>query len=302
MGHAIGNMEAYVLDQRQGLVPIGVVGEVYLGGVGLARGYQQRAGETAERFIPHPYSDRAGERLYRTGDLARVRSDGQLEYVGRVDEQVKVRGYRIELGEITTVLRRHPKLRDTAIVAREDRPGERRIVAYVVAEDNSTITASELRGYLREQLPEYMIPAAFVVLDALPLTAHGKVDQRALPVPERDQLNLESTYVAPRTKAETIVSQVWKEVLKLEKVGIHDNFFDLGGHSLLVIQVHNKLREIFKQDLPIVDLFMYTTISSLSERLSMNDQVVFDTSDTTQPRKRNGSRQKQLRQLSRTAQ
>jgi amino acid adenylation domain-containing protein len=302
MGRAIGNMEAYVLDQRQGLVPVGVVGEVYLGGVGLARGYQQRAGETAERFIPHPYSDRAGERLYRTGDLARVRSDGQLEYVGRVDEQVKVRGYRIELGEITTVLRRHPKLRDTAIVAREDRPGERRIVAYVVAEDNSTITASELRGYLREQLPEYMIPAAFVVLDALPLTAHGKVDQRALPVPERDQLNLESTYVAPRTKAETIVSQVWKEVLKLEKVGIHDNFFDLGGHSLLVIQVHNKLREIFKQDLPIVDLFMYTTISSLSERLSMNDQVVFDTSDTTQPRKRNGSRQKQLRQLSRTAQ
>ena len=219
---------------------------------------------TATRFVPNPYSTVPGARLYRTGDRGRDWPDGQLEFRGRVDHQVKLRGFRIELGEIEAVLCRHDAVRDAIVVAREERNREKRLVAYVVGEAET----SELRNYLQERLPDYMIPSAWVTLDALPLTANGKVDRKALPAPDSQRPELSSAYIAPRSAIERDIAEVWQEVLGIENIGVNDNFFDLGGHSLLLAQVQSRLARKLSGPLMLLDLFRYPTVASLAEFLS----------------------------------
>ena len=261
------NAELYVLDPAQQLVPTGVAGELYIGGVGLARGYHNQPAQTAERFIPHPYSQNAGERLYRTGDLARYRVDGNIEFLGRVDEQVKIRGFRIEVGEVEAVLAQHAGVRESVVVAREDDRGSTRLVAYVVA-NNGDLQTAELRNYMKQRLPEYMLPSAIVQLEAFPLTPNGKLDRKALPAPNGAGCEADEPYVAPRSELERLIAGVWREALGVEQVGVRDNFFNLGGHSLLLIRVNNRLREALRMELPVVELFKYPTVSALAEHLS----------------------------------
>ena len=230
IGRPIANTQLYVLDEGLEPVPIGVSGELYIGGAGLARGYLKRAGLTAQRFIANPFGE--GERLYCTGDLARYRADGNLEFIGRRDDQVKVRGYRIELGEVESALLSHAAVSQAVVVARQEEEGEKRLIAYYVASE--ALEVSELRAHLKHQLPEYMVPGMWVQLQVLPLTPSGKIDRKALPAPEgRPQIG---GYVAPRTPLEQTLARIWAEVLHLEQVGVEDNFFELGGHSLLVMR------------------------------------------------------------------
>jgi amino acid adenylation domain-containing protein len=264
IGRPIANTEVYVLSEDLQPLPVGVAGEFYIGGEGLARGYLNRPELTAERFIPNPFSTELGARLYRTGDVVRYLSDGNIEFLGRQDTQVKVRGYRIELGEIEAVLLAHASVREAVVVAREEAAGDKRLVGYLVSEEES-ITGNELRSYLKERIPEYMIPAVFVMLEAMPLTANGKVDRRALPAPEASRAELESDFVAARTPVEEMVAGMWSEVLGVERVGVHDNFFELGGHSLLATQVVTRVRETFEVELPLRLLFESPTIGELAE-------------------------------------
>ena len=263
------NAELYVLDQAQQLVPVGVPGELYIGGAGLARGYHNQPAQTAERFIPHPYSQSAGERVYRTGDLARYRADGNIEFLGRVDEQVKIRGFRIEVGEVEAVLAKHAGVRESVVVAREDERGRTCLVAYVVANNGHLLTA-ELRSYMKQRLPEYMLPSAIVQLEVFPLTPNGKLDRKALPAPDGTGSEPDAPYVAPRSELERLIADVWREELGVERVGVRDNFFNLGGHSLLLIRVNNRLREALRMELPVVELFKYPTVSALAEHLSLS--------------------------------
>jgi amino acid adenylation domain-containing protein len=272
IGRPIANTQLYILDQKLRPVPIGVTGELYIGGAGVARGYLNRPDLTSERFITNPFSEKEGARLYKTGDLARYLPDGTIECLGRIDHGVKIRGFRVELGEIEAVLGQHPAVQEVAIAAREDSPGDRRLVAYIVPRLKEAISVSELRSFLKEKLPEYMIPSAFVTLAAMPLTINGKVDRQALPIPENIRPELAVAYESPQTQVERIIANLWQEVLHLEKVGIYDNFFDLGGHSLLLVQVHNKLEEIWQEDIEIVELFKYPTISSLAKYLSQKHE------------------------------
>ena len=265
LGRPISNMQIYLLDQHLRPVPIGITGEIHSGGVGLARGYLNQPGLTAERFVPDPFSRIPGARLYQTGDLARFLGDGEIEFVGRVDQQVKVRGFRIELGEIETVLGRHPGVREAVVVARADASGGKRLIAYVAAREESPPKASEMRDYLKRTVPEYMVPSAFVMLEALPLTATGKVDRNALPVPEQVRPELAQVYVAPRTAVEEVLCGVFSEVLQVEPVGVQDNFFELGGHSLLATQVASRLREAFQVELPLRKLFEAPVVERLAE-------------------------------------
>jgi amino acid adenylation domain-containing protein/non-ribosomal peptide synthase protein (TIGR01720 family)/FkbM family methyltransferase len=265
IGRPIANVELHVLDSELRLVPVGAPGELYIGGLPLARGYLGRPELTAEKFVPHPFSTLPGARLYRTGDLARRRADGVLEFLGRVDDQVKVRGFRIELGEIETVLASHPAVRETAVVVREDVPGDKRLVAYVTGEAKELGTA-ELRRFLDAKLPEYMLPAAFVVLEALPLTTHGKVDRKALPAPDGARPEL-ATFNPPRTPTEELLAGIWAQVLRLEKVGRQDDFFELGGHSLIATQVISRVREAFGVELPLGELFEAPTLAVLAGRI-----------------------------------
>ena len=223
---------------------------MYIGGDGLARGYLNRPELTAEKFIPNPFSDRPGSRLYKTGDLARYLPDGNIEFLGRIDNQVKIRGYRIELGEIETVLRQHPAVRETVVIAREDQPGDKRLAAYVVPDKKSTITTNDLQGFLKKKLPDYMIPSVFVHLDTLPLTVNGKVDHRALPAPDNNTPETGRTYVAPRNKLEIQLTEIWEKILGVHPIGVTDNFFDLGGHSLLAVQLTSEIKKITSKDFP----------------------------------------------------
>ena len=279
IGQPIANTQAYILNRFQQPVPIGVTGELYVGGDGLARDYLNQPELTAERFIPNPFCDAPGARLYRTGDLARYLSDGNIEFLGRLDHQVKIRGFRIELGEVEATLSQHPAVRETVVLAREDVPGDpsaefiltkewlrtgKRLVAYIVTNTKQSPPIDELRRFLKEKLPEYMVPSAFVMLDALPLTPNGKVDRRTLPAPDQARPELERAFVAPRTPVEGKLSGIWTEVLGLDQVGIHDNFFSMGGHSILAIQVMSRVRDAFQVEFPLRRLFESPTVADLS--------------------------------------
>ncbi len=263
IGRPISNVQLYLLDQYGQLVPVGVPGEVYLTGAGLARGYLDRPDITAERFVPHPFSQKPGERLYRTGDMARYLSDGQLEYVGRADHQVKVRGFRIEPGEIEMILKSHPHIRNSVVMVREDRPGEKQLVAYLVPEDESTTPISELRSFLQEKLPDYMLPTRFLFLERLPLTPHGKIDLKILPSPEAERPELAKSYVAPGTPAEELLVHIWGQVLGIEHIGIHDNFFELGGDSIRSIQIVARAK-VAGLHFSVQQLFRHQTIAELA--------------------------------------
>ena len=266
IGHPIANTQIYLLDAQMQPVPIGVTGELYIGGDGLARGYLNRPELTAQRFIPNPFSDKPGARLYKTGDLARYLPDGNIEYLGRIDHQVKIRGFRIEMGEIEAVLACHPAVRETVVIAREDVLGDKRLVAYLVPnQEELAPTISDLRCFLKEKLPDYMVPSTFVMLPALPLTPNGKVDRRALPAPDSSRKELQDKFVAPSTSTEEILAAIWAEVLGLQQVGINHNFFELGGHSLLATSVISRIREAFSIELPLCYVFEAPTIASLSK-------------------------------------
>ncbi|HLL48486.1 MAG TPA: amino acid adenylation domain-containing protein, partial [Longimicrobiaceae bacterium] len=259
IGGGIPDLRLYVLDRWGNPQPAGVPGELYVGGAGLARGYLGQADPTAERFVPDPYGAEPGARLYRSGDRVRWRAGGELEYLGRIDQQVKVRGFRIEPGEIESVLAEDPRVRQAAVLVRDD-AGERRLVAYLAGE--AGLEAAGVRERLRERLPEHMVPSALVVLDALPLSPNGKLDRAALPAPEWGAG--EAGYVAPRTPVEEIVCGIWAEVLGLERVGIQENFFDLGGHSLLATRVVSRLRQALGVEVPLRALFSHPTAERLA--------------------------------------
>ncbi len=265
IGKPILDLKIYLLDQYKALVPIGVVGEIYVGGAGVAKGYLNRDALTAERFIADRFSNNPRAKLYRSGDLARWTSDGELEYLGRSDDQVKIRGFRIELHEIETILYRIPSLRDAVVIAREDTPGEKRLVAYIVAERERSV--EQLCRHLAATLPDYMVPSAFVFLDSLPLTPNGKLDRKALPAPDHSRPELEDAFAAPRSPVEEILAIIWCTVLKLDKVGIHDNFFHLGGHSLLATQVVSRINTSLQINLPLRDIFEAPTIAGLAQRV-----------------------------------
>jgi amino acid adenylation domain-containing protein len=263
IGRPIAGTQAYILDAHMQPVVVGVAGELYLSGAGLARGYLNRPAQTAERFVPHPFSAEPGARLYKTGDLARYLPDGRIEFLGRLDHQVKVRGFRIELGEIEAALKGHAAIEQAVVVAR-DEEGGKSLCAYLVARGGEPPAPEELRGHLRERLPVYMVPSAFVTLDALPLTPNGKVDRRALPAPDAARRDVAGDYVAPRDATEEALAGIWGEVLKRERVGVHDNFFDLGGHSLLATQAMTKLAQHFGVELPLRAIFESPTVAQLA--------------------------------------
>ena len=265
IGRPIYNTQLYVLDSNLQLVPIGDTGELYIGGDGLARGYLNRPELTEKAFIPNPFSSEPGARLYQTGDLVCYRPDGNIEFIGRVDYQVKIRGFRIELEEVESVLAQLPDVLQVAVIAREDRPGDKRLVAYVVPDKERGISSHELRRFLKEKLPEYMVPSAFIMLDAMPLTPNGKVNRSALPAPDISRIEPELGFAAPRTSTEKKLAGIWAEVLGLKQVGIYDNFFNLGGHSLLAGQVVARISQVFQVGLPLNALFERPTIAALSE-------------------------------------
>ncbi|MBA2288158.1 MAG: amino acid adenylation domain-containing protein [Ktedonobacteraceae bacterium] len=264
IGTPLANIQVYVLDRQMQPVPPGVVGELYLGGAGLARGYLGRADQTAERFVPHPFSQQEGARLYRTGDQVRSRSDGVIAFVGRADDQIKLRGYRIELGEIVAALRQQETLRDVVVLAREDVRGEKRLVAYVVTQDKTPFTIEDMRNFLHTKLPAYMIPSALVCLENLPLLPHGKVDRRAFPAPDAHDSRLNESVSAFRNPIEELLAELWAKLLEVKQVGADDNFFELGGHSLLAIRAISHLRKVFHVELPLRSLFEVPTVSGMA--------------------------------------
>ena len=261
IGRPISNIEIYIVDGHLQPVPVGVPGELYIGGDGLARGYLNRSELSSEKFIANPFSDDPTARLYRTGDVARYLADGNIEFLGRIDHQVKIRGYRIELGEIESVLNEHPGVSESVVVASEDEPGDKRLVAYLVGRESET-SISELRDFLKEKLPDYMVPSAFVVLERLPLSPNGKVDRRALPAPKQYHLSMKE-FVAPRSAAEEVVAEIWSEVLRVELIGVRDNFFELGGHSLLATQVVSRVRKALQANLSLRSLFLMPTVEGM---------------------------------------
>ena len=262
IGRPLANTKAYVLDSYRQPVPLGVPGELYLGGAGLARGYLHRPELTEEKFIPDPFSETPGARLYKTGDRVRYRPDGNLMFLGRMDHQVKIRGFRIELGEIESVMKAHPSVQSAVVVVREDVPGDNRLVAYAVPASGLMPDIDSLRNFLKRKLPDYMIPTAFVMLDAIPMMPNGKVNRNALPAP--GPTGLTDAPVSPRTPVEEAVAEIWSETLKTDRIGIHDNFFDLGGHSLLATRVISKLQHRFKIDIPLRSIFETPTVAGLS--------------------------------------
>jgi amino acid adenylation domain-containing protein len=285
IGRPLANTQVYLLDAQLRPVPIGVAGELYIGGDGLARGYLDRPALTAEKFMPNPFSDRPGARLYRTGDLARWLPDGQLAFLGRIDHQIKLRGFRIELGEIETALQQHPDVQEAIVLLRTDQPDDPRLTAYIVAgeqrtenkgtkepanngTDHRSPTSDHLRAFLAQRLPEVFVPSAFVVLDSFPLTPNGKIDRKALPAPAIEEHD-EQRFVAPRGPVEQVLAAIWSEVLHVERVGRDENFFALGGHSLLAIQIVTRIRAAFDVDLPLHHLFQAATIAGLAEQIEL---------------------------------
>ena len=270
VGRPLSNTQLYIVDSNLQLVPIGVPGEICVGGDGLALGYLNRPDLTAEKFIANPFNSDPRSRLYRTGDLARYLADGNIEFIGRVDNQVKIRGFRIELGEIESVVNRHPSVKDSVVVARVGESLlEKQLVAYLVPNDLSSLSVPELRTFLRGKLPEYMVPSIFVPLEVLPLMPNGKIDRNALPAPDGARPDVDEGFVEPRTEIEALVAQVWSVILKLDKVGVFDNFFELGGHSLLATRVVTRLRSNFSIDLPLRKLFELPTVAALAAHVDI---------------------------------
>ncbi len=267
IGRPIANTQIYILDKHLHPTSIGIPGELHIGGDGLARGYLHRADLTTKKFVPNPFSHDPKSRLYKTGDLARYLPDGHIEYLGRLDNQVKIRGFRVELGEIETILAQHLRVREAVVLALEDRPGEKRLIAYLIPAQSEPPSISELRSVLKHSLPEYMIPAAFEMLEEFPLTPNGKIDRRALPAPQGLRPELDAVYVKPRTDTEQRIATVWQDLLQVKQVGIHDNFFDVGGHSLLAVQMHQQLQEALAHTFSLIDLFHYPTIAALAQYL-----------------------------------
>jgi amino acid adenylation domain-containing protein len=264
IGRGIANLQIHLLDEHLQPVPAGAPGEIHIGGAGLARGYHNRPDLTAERFVPDPFDAKSGRRLYRTGDLGRLLPDGQIAFLGRLDDQIKIRGYRIEPSEISSILDRHPDIRASLVVAREDTPGNKRLVAYVVFDADADLTHTGLRAFLGNSLPQYMLPAVFVRMDALPLTPHGKVDRAALPAPDPMNTLQDQTSEAVRTETEQRVAEILAGLLGLEEIGLDDNFFMLGGHSLLGAQVIARLRDAFGVKMDLRSLFEAPTVTELS--------------------------------------
>jgi acyl carrier protein len=318
-------MQIYLLNTQLQPVPVGVPGELYIGGAGVTGGYGNRSALTAERFLPHPYSHIPGARLYKTGDVGRYKPDGTIEFLGRIDHQVKIRGFRIELEEITAVLRAHPGIADAVVVARaaaghhipqsgqtgrstprlEEVSDAKRLIAYLVPKQEPSPSPGDLRRFLQAKLPAYMVPAFFVPLAALPLAPNGKIDHQALPEVEDLRRGLDATYVMPGTETERTIAQVWQEVLHVERVGIHDNFFDLGGHSLAMVQVHSKLQAVYSNALSLIDMFHYPTISALAQYVSQEESTPSAAPHSearAETRRESLRRQRQLRQERRLGQ
>jgi amino acid adenylation domain-containing protein len=265
IGRPIANTQVYILDSERQAVPVGVSGEIYIAGESLARGYWGDAVQTAEKFIPNPFSHQPGARMYRSGDQGRFRPDGSVEFLGRLDQQVKIRGFRIELGEISAVLGQLPSVKQVFVMARTDFPdGDKRLVAYLVSEPETQLSVSELRSFVKERLPDYMMPHAFVFLDELPLTPNGKVNYRSLPLPDGSYPELEKSYAPPRTEAEEALVEIWEKVLGREKVGIYDSFFDQGGHSLLAIKLMARVQKRFQVQIPLRSFFQSPTVADLA--------------------------------------
>jgi amino acid adenylation domain-containing protein len=282
IGCPIANMQVYILDNKLQFVPVGIMGELYVSGIGLARGYLNRSNLTAEKFIPNPFSDDPTDRLYKTGDWVRYLPEGNIEYLGRIDQQVKIRGFRIELGEIETVLNQNSSVQEAIVIVIEDESSDKRLIAYIVSKlAPEQISITHLRNDLKEKLPNYMIPANFVFLNEMPLTPNGKIDRQALPHPDELQRE-EISYVAPQTQTEQKIAMIWQKILHIKKIGIHDNFFDLGGNSLLLIQVHEQLTNVLNQNIQIVTLFQYATISALAHHLdnSLSEETTLKTEHT----------------------
>jgi acyl-coenzyme A synthetase/AMP-(fatty) acid ligase/acyl carrier protein len=272
IGRAVANTELWVLDKHGHILPVGVPGELYVGGDGIAREYLGRPDLTAQKFVPDPFSTKPGARLYRSGDLCRYLSDGNVDLLRRMDQQVKIRGFRIELGEIEAVLNEHAAVRESVVVVREDAPNEKRLVAYIVTDSAQIV--NELRSWLRDQLPEYFIPSFFIILDKLPLTPNGKVDRRALPAPEQNASLTEETLVVPRTPEEERIAAIWSDVLEIKPIGMETNFFDLGGHSLLATRVVTRIREAFGINLPLRVLFDSPTIAGVAAEVATFTHIV----------------------------
>jgi len=276
IGKPIANTRIYILDGAGGPVPVGVTGEIYIGGAGVARGYLNRPELTAERFVADPFAQEPGARMYKTGDLGRWLVDGNIEFLGRNDFQVKIRGFRIELGEVEARLREYAGVREAVVMAREDEPGDKCLVAYYTASQaGEEVSVEELRTYLEAKLPEYMVPTKWVQLDALPLTPNGKLDRKALPASPAQSLAGRG-YEAPQGELESQIAGIWAEILKVERVGRHDSFFELGGHSLLAVRLASRLREAFDVDVPINDVFARPVLTSLAEYVLDKQLELYD--------------------------
>jgi acyl-coenzyme A synthetase/AMP-(fatty) acid ligase/acyl carrier protein len=279
IGWALPNMQLHLLDEAHQVVPLGVPGEIYVAGIGLARGYLNRPELTAERFIPNPFSETPGGRLYRTFDLARRLPDGNVEFLGRVDHQIKIRGHRVELGEIEVALTAVPAVKEAVVVVDEQGTGDKRLLAFVVANPTTAqLQLSEIKDHLRQSLPEHMVPAGFVQVESLPLTLNGKLDRQALAKLEQHALVDENSFVAPRSEMEERLAEMWADVLHLQRVGINDNFFEAGGHSLLATQLVMRIRQAFDIDLPLRTIFEAPTVAGMSwkvlqEQLSSVDEA-----------------------------
>jgi amino acid adenylation domain-containing protein len=277
IGRPLANKRVYILNERLHPLPIGVAGSLFIGGAGLARGYLNRPEMTAEKFIPDPFGAEPGCRLYVTGDLARYDEGGEIEFLGRLDHQVKIRGFRIEVGEIECALGEHPSVSTAVVLAREDVPGNKFLAAYIVPKAGSGPSIDELREFLKERVPDYMLPSGWLFLEKLPLTPNGKLDRRALPAPDRTSQQA-TVYIPPRTPTEEVIAEIWAAVLGVERVGVQDDFFDLGGHSLLVSQVLSRVRAIFDLEIPLGELVDSPTVEALAMTIdaSLREEQSFE--------------------------
>jgi acyl-coenzyme A synthetase/AMP-(fatty) acid ligase/acyl carrier protein len=281
LGTPIANTQIYILDEQLQPLPTGVPGELVIAGDGVARGYWKRESLTAERFVDDPFDGPHGGRMYRTGDLARRSADGSLEFLGRMDTQVKVRGYRIELGEIEAALGQHPAVQQCVVAAREESPGVTRLVGYVILEKAARLTHDELRDFLGSRLPDFMVPASFVTLDEFPLTPNKKVDRRALPAPDQSRPDLAEVFVAPRTEDEKRVAAIWSDVLRIERLGVNDNFGDVGGDSLTAVEIAVRIGEEFDVELPLHAFFQAPTVARLTGEMR---RLMAEQAATSEPR------------------